>query len=232
VKICNTTLRDGKQQAGIIFSKDVQIRIAEKLASLGGHRLVPAMPVVSPEDESATKEILKRNLGCEVFADCQSIVVDVKQAADCGVKVVVIGFPVNQDLVKYALGWEEERGAELAIQACLAAKELGMYTVLFGMDSTRAEPNWCVNILGRVAKEAHVDAVAVAGTMGDSPRTELAILSEKLRKGSTYPSRFISTIILAWLWLTRWQVFSAVLKSYTLQLLELLRGEAIVVWPN
>jgi hypothetical protein len=39
VKIHDVTLRDGEQQAGIIFSKDDKIRIAEKLAEVGVHRI-------------------------------------------------------------------------------------------------------------------------------------------------------------------------------------------------
>ncbi len=45
-QIHDITLRDGEQQAGIIFSKDDKIRLAEKLASLGVHRIESAMPVV------------------------------------------------------------------------------------------------------------------------------------------------------------------------------------------
>jgi len=35
VKIHDVTLRDGEQQAGIIFTKDDKIRIAEKLSDVG-----------------------------------------------------------------------------------------------------------------------------------------------------------------------------------------------------
>lgn len=35
VKIHDITLRDGEQQAGIIFTKDDKVRIAEKLAEVG-----------------------------------------------------------------------------------------------------------------------------------------------------------------------------------------------------
>ena len=39
VKIHDITLRDGEQQAGIIFTKDDKIRIAEKLSEIGVHRI-------------------------------------------------------------------------------------------------------------------------------------------------------------------------------------------------
>ena len=56
----DVTLRDGEQQAGVIFSKDDKIRIAEALAEVGIHRIEAGMPVVSKSDEAAIREIVKR----------------------------------------------------------------------------------------------------------------------------------------------------------------------------
>ena len=56
VRIHDVTLRDGEQQAGVIFSKDDKIRIAEKLAEVGVHRIEAGMPAVSPNDEAAIPE--------------------------------------------------------------------------------------------------------------------------------------------------------------------------------
>ena len=85
MRIHDVTLRDGEQQAGIILSKDDKIRIAEKLAEVGVHRIEAGMPAVSPADAAAIKEIVKRNLGPEIFCFCRCMVDDVKRAADCGV---------------------------------------------------------------------------------------------------------------------------------------------------
>ena len=54
---------------------------------------------------------------------------DVKRAADCGVKGVVIEIPCNEEMITKAYGWTMERALELSIQASLAAKEAGLYTV-------------------------------------------------------------------------------------------------------
>ncbi len=58
VKIHDVTLRDGEQQAGIVFTRDDKVRIAEKLAEAGVHRIETGMPAVSPMDEAAIKEIV------------------------------------------------------------------------------------------------------------------------------------------------------------------------------
>lgn len=166
VKIYDVTTRDGEQQAGLIFSKDDKIRIAEKLAGLGVQRIEPAMPVVSKEDEAAVKEIVKRNLGPEIFAGTRSIVEEIKRAADCGVKGVTIGTPASQHLIQYGLGWPLERAQEHAIKATLAAKEMGLYTNFFPIDGSRAESNWYFNFIETVAKDGHMDALVVSDTFG------------------------------------------------------------------
>ena len=68
IKIHDITLRDGEQQTGIILSKDDKIRIAEALAEAGVHRIEAGMPIVSPSDAEAIKEIARRNLGPQIFA--------------------------------------------------------------------------------------------------------------------------------------------------------------------
>ncbi len=68
IKIHDITLRDGEQQTGVTFDFDDKIRIAEALAEAGVHRIEAGMPVVSPQDAAAIKEIVKRNLGPQIFS--------------------------------------------------------------------------------------------------------------------------------------------------------------------
>jgi isopropylmalate/homocitrate/citramalate synthase len=166
VKIHDITLRDGEQQAGITFTKDDKIRIAEKLAEVGVHRIEAGMPAVSPQDEAAIKEIVRRNLGPEIFCFSRCMVDDVKRAADCGVKGVVMEIPSSEHLIKHAYQWPVEKAIDLSIKATLAAKEMGLYTVFFTIDATRADMDWFLNLIERVATEGHMDALTLVDTFG------------------------------------------------------------------
>jgi len=166
VKIHDITLRDGEQQAGITFTKDDKIRIAEKLAEVGVHRIEAGMPAVSPQDEAAIKEIVRRNLGPEIFCFSRCMVDDVKRAADCGVKGVVMEIPSSEHLIKHAYQWPLEKAIGLSIKATLAAKEMGLYTVFFTIDATRADMDWFLNLIERVATEGHMDALTLVDTFG------------------------------------------------------------------
>jgi isopropylmalate/homocitrate/citramalate synthase len=166
VKIHDITLRDGEQQAGITFTKDDKIRIAEKLAEAGVHRIEAGMPAVSPPDEAAIREIVKRDLGPEIFCFCRCMVDDVKRAADCGVKGIVIEIPASTQLIEHAYKWPLEKAIDLSIKATAYAKEQGLYTVFFTIDGTRTDVNWLLDLIDRVSKEGHMDAFTLVDTFG------------------------------------------------------------------
>jgi isopropylmalate/homocitrate/citramalate synthase len=166
VKIHDITLRDGEQQAGIIFTKDDKVRIAEELAEVGVHRIEAGMPAVSPPDEAAIKEIVKRDLGPQIFCFTRCMVEDVKRAVDCGVSGIVIEIPASAHLIEHAYKWPLEKAIDLSIKATSFAKEQGLYTVFFTIDATRSDMNWLLDLVDRVATEGHMDAFTLVDTFG------------------------------------------------------------------
>jgi isopropylmalate/homocitrate/citramalate synthase len=166
IKIHDITLRDGEQQTGVIFTKDDKIRIAEGLAEAGVHRIEAGMPVVSPSDQAAIKEIVKRNLGPQVFAFSRCMVDDVKRAVDCGVSGIVMEVPSSQHIIQYAYQWPLEKAIQLSIESTAYAHQQGLEVVFFPIDFTRADMNWVLDLILRVANEGHMDALALVDTFG------------------------------------------------------------------
>lgn len=166
IQIHDITLRDGEQQTGVIFTKDDKIRIAEKLAEVGVHRIEAGMPVVSPSDEAAIKEIVKRNLGPQIFAFSRCMVDDVKRAVDCGVSGIVMEVPSSGHIIQYAYKWDLEKAVALSIESTAYAHAQGLEVVFFPIDFSRAEMNWVLNLITRVANEGHMDALALVDTFG------------------------------------------------------------------
>jgi isopropylmalate/homocitrate/citramalate synthase len=166
IQIHDITLRDGEQQTGVIFTKDDKIRIAEGLAEAGVHRIEAGMPVVSPSDAAAIKEIVKRNLGPKIFAFSRCMVDDVKRAVDCGVSGVVMEVPSSQHIIQYAYQWPLERAIQLSIESTAYAHAQGLEVVFFPIDFTRADMTWVLDLILRVANEGHMDALALVDTFG------------------------------------------------------------------
>jgi len=166
IKIHDITLRDGEQQAGIVMNREEKVSIAKALAEAGVHRIEAGMPVVSADDEAAIKEIVDLNLGAEIFSFARCMVPDVLKAKECGVKGIIVEIPCSEHIIKHAYGWPLEKALQLSIDATLCAKENGLYTVFFPIDSSRAEMNWFLDTIEHVATEGHMDALAVVDTMG------------------------------------------------------------------
>ncbi len=166
IKFHDITLRDGEQQSGVIFTKDDKIRIAEGLAEAGVHRIEAGMPVVSPSDTAAIKEIVKRKLGPKIFAFSRCMVDDVKRAVDCGVSGIVMEVPSSTHIIEYAYKWPLEKAIDLSIESTAYAHSQGLEVVFFPIDFSRAEINWVLDLITRVAKEGHMDALALVDTFG------------------------------------------------------------------
>ena len=187
VKIHDITLRDGEQQAGIIFTKDDKIRIAEKLAEVGVHRIEAGMPAVSPPDEAAIKEIVKRNFGPEIFCFSRCMVEDVKRAVDCGVDGIVIEIPASAHLIEQAYKWPLEKAIDLSIKATAFAKEKGLYTVFFTIDGTRTDLKWLLDLVVRVAREGHMDAFTLVDTFGVLSPQAASYFTQKVKERISKP---------------------------------------------
>jgi isopropylmalate/homocitrate/citramalate synthase len=160
------TLRDGEQQTGITLTREDKVAIARRLAAAGVDRIEAGMPIVSPQDEAAIKDIVQLDLGPQIFAFSRCMVDDVKRAKACDVSGVVMEIPSSGHMLERAYGWPLDRAMDLSIEATLAAKGEGLETVFFTIDSSRAEFDWYLDLVARIGEEGHMDALALVDTVG------------------------------------------------------------------
>ena len=166
IKIHDVTLRDGEQQTAVVFRREEKVAIAKKLAEMGVHRIEAGMPAVSPQDRAAVADIAALGLKSEIFSFSRCMIQDIQAAKECGVKGVIVEIPSSDHIIKNAYGWTVDRAMKSSIEATLAAKEAGLYTVFFTIDSTRTEVDRLLDIAERVATEGHMDAYTIADSFG------------------------------------------------------------------
>ena len=189
-RLHDVTLRDGEQQAGIVFSKDDKIRIAEQLADAGIHRLEAGMPVVSKSDEAAIREIVKRleKSKTEVFSFARCMVDDVKRSVDTGVKGIVMEVPSSTHIIERAYRWDLAKAIQTSVDATRFARDNDLYVVFFPIDFSRAPLDWALNLLKTVATEGHMDALAIVDTFGGlAPHTVPYLIGRMRRVFPTTP---------------------------------------------
>ena len=182
VRFHDITLRDGEQQAGIALTREDKVAIAKRLAAAGVDRIEAGMPIVSPQDEAAIKDIVQLDLGPQIFAFSRCMVDDVKRAKATGATGVVIEIPSSGHMIELAYGWPLERAINLSIEATLAAKEEGLETVFFTIDSSRAEFEWYLDLVEKIGTEGHMDALALVDTTGGVAPHAIPVWVKKVRE--------------------------------------------------
>jgi isopropylmalate/homocitrate/citramalate synthase len=181
VRLHDVTLRDGEQQTGIVYRRHEKVAIAKKLAAAGVHRIEAGMPAVSAEDEAAIRDIVALGLPSEIFSFARCMPMDVKLAKDCGVKGIITEIPSSDHIIKNAYGKTMDWAIKSSVETTLAAKEAGLYTVFFTIDSTRSDLDRYMDLVERVATEGHMDAMTLADSFGGCTPQAVGAVVRKLR---------------------------------------------------
>jgi isopropylmalate/homocitrate/citramalate synthase len=187
VEVHDVTLRDGEQQAGVEFTPDEKVRIAEKLAEAGVQRIEAGLPAVSPADAEAVKRIAAAGLPSRIFAFSRCLVDDVKRALDAGVESIVMEVPSSEHIIKYAYKWEYERALELTIESTRFAHEHGLFVSFFPIDSTRADITTFLNMIELIARDGHMDSLALVDTFGVLSPQAAAFMVHKVKERISVP---------------------------------------------
>lgn len=166
VTIYDVTLRDGEQYPGLVFSKEEKVELAQILDDeLGINRLEAGMPAVSQDDFDAVKEISKK-VDANVVAFCRGMRSDVDLAVDAGVWGALVELPSNEILIKKGYQWEKEDVIEKAVDTCNYAKDKGLHTTFFLIDSSGADPDFLKPIIEAVVSRSDIDSMAAVDTFG------------------------------------------------------------------
>ncbi len=187
VKIHDVTLRDGEQQAGVEFTADDKVRIAEALAESGIHRIEAGLPAVSPADKEAIDRMVAADLPTEIYAFSRCMVPDVELALDCGVSGVVMEVPASHHLIEKAYQWPVEKAIEASVEATKYAHENGLKVTFFPIDATRSTMTQLLDDLETVAVNGHVDNIALVDTFGVTSPHAIRYYTQRVRERLDVP---------------------------------------------
>lgn len=165
VVVYDVTLRDGEQYPGLVFTKEDKIRLAEALDELGIQRLEAGMPAVSRDDFEAIRDIAKR-VSAQVVVFCRGMRKDVDLAVDAGAWGAIVELPANETLIEQGYKWRKADVVEKAVDTCNYAKEKGLHTTFFLIDSSGADPQFLRSIIQEVVARTDIDSLAAVDTFG------------------------------------------------------------------
>ncbi|MGB8889729.1 MAG: hypothetical protein WCC87_23600 [Candidatus Korobacteraceae bacterium] len=161
VRFYDTTLRDGEQTVGVVFSPQQKLEIAKKLDELGVGRIEAGFPKVSAEDGEAISLILKAGLKhAEVWGFSRATRGDVEELARLGLQASVIEVPTS-DIKLKAYGITRDQAVQRATDAIRYAAQNGIRVAFFGVDGSRADLEFLKHIYSAAIEAGAQEAVLV-----------------------------------------------------------------------
>ncbi|MDP2942129.1 MAG: homoaconitate hydratase, partial [Candidatus Omnitrophota bacterium] len=165
VKIVDTTLRDGEQTAGVVFSNEEKRQIANLLDEAGVYQIEAGVPVMGGDEKETIKNIVTDRHRASILGWCRAVADDVTEAIDCGLDAVCVSIPVSdihiEKKLKKTRAWVHENIA----RTINFAKSHGLYVSCNAEDASRARTEDLITFT-RIAKEAGADRLRFCDTVG------------------------------------------------------------------
>lgn len=180
--LCDCTLRDGEQQAGVVFTKEDKVAIAELLDAMKIPEVEAGMPCNSQEDADAIAEITKKCHYSRITACVRGLEKDFDLAADIGVWGVTISLPIGVLQRKYKLKWDDDTYIANMYHLTEYAKKKGLYVNLSPYDTMRADPAFMDRVMQEVVKCGTIDRVRLVDTVGAASPEAIRYVAKHIKE--------------------------------------------------
>ncbi len=165
IKIDDTTLRDGEQTAGVVFSNHEKIEIAKKLCEVGVHQIEAGIPAMGGDELETIKKIAKLGLPCSILGWNRTVISDIEKSIECGVDAVAVSVPTSDIHIEHKLKKSRTWVLESVKQAVDFAKTKKLYVSVNAEDASRSSLDYLIEF-AKSAKEVGADRLRFCDTLG------------------------------------------------------------------
>ena len=165
LNICDTTLRDGEQAAGIVFANLEKVRIAKLLDELGVPQIEAGIPAMGGDEKASIKRIARMGLNASILGWNRANVEDISHSIDCDVDSVAISMSASDIHIEHKLMKSRQWVLDRIVESVEYARSHGVYISVNAEDASRADPEFMMEF-ARAAKDAGAHRVRFCDTLG------------------------------------------------------------------
>lgn len=165
VIIDDTTLRDGEQTAGVVFSRREKIAIARMLDSIGVQEIECGIPAMGDDERDGIKALVKLELNARLITWNRALVPEIEASIACGVQAVDISLSVSDQMILKKLRKSRDAVKEQLKVALGFAKRHNLYVSVGGEDASRADVNFLVELM-EITRSLGGDRFRFCDTLG------------------------------------------------------------------
>jgi homocitrate synthase NifV len=165
VKLDDTTLRDGEQTAGVVFSNKEKVAIARMLDEIGIDQIEAGIPVMGGDEREVIEEIAHLGLKASVLGWNRANVTDIQASIDCGVDAVAISLATSDIHIETKLQKDRAWVLNSIREATAFAKSHGVYVSVNAEDASRTDFDFLLEYAA-AAKAEGADRLRFCDTIG------------------------------------------------------------------
>lgn len=162
--IIDTTLRDGEQMPGTVFTREEKLKIAIALTEVGVGEIEAGIPVMGPTEQEDIAAILSLNLPCRITGWCRATMADLEAAEAADLDCVHLSFPISDHHFR-ALGKDSIWVFNTLEKVLPEALKRFSFVSVGAQDSARADREMLIAFAKRV-KELGGHRLRIADTVG------------------------------------------------------------------
>lgn len=190
IKICDTTLRDGEQTAGVVFNEEEKLEITKLLVEFGVEQIEAGIPIISKTDKETIKKIVNKvkneGLDVSIMGWSRAKKEDIDAVIETGCDAIAISLATSEIHLQYKLRKTKEEILNIITNAVEYAKSHGLYVSFNAEDGTRTNFDFLIKYI-KACKEAKGDRLRLCDTVSALCPSSTKFLVRKIKETIDIP---------------------------------------------